>query len=107
MPDRKYSEERLEKSKFLFLEPKIEMGISFALKRLDEGDTIEFLNGMASIDYKIEHHVMNNCAKAESEDIRIKCITDVRNMKIRAINRLGEALYDKCGGTLAYLEEDK
>lgn len=62
---------------------------------------------MASIDSEIEHHVMNNCAKAESEDVRIKCVIDARNLKIRAINRLGDALWDKCGGTLTYLEEEK
>ena len=33
MPEKKFSKERLEKSKFWFLEPKIESGIDYALKR--------------------------------------------------------------------------
>lgn len=106
MPEKKFSKERLEKSKFWFLEPKIEYGIDYALKRLDEKDMTGFLLATATIDSNIEHHIMNNCAMAENEDIRIKCVTDAHNIKIRALNRLGEALVDKCGGVLEYIEEE-
>ena len=50
---------------------------------------------------------MNNCAKAESEDIRIKCVNEATNVKIRALNRLSEVLVEKCGGELSYTEEEK
>ena len=48
---------------------------------------------------------MNNCRKAENEDIRIKCVNEATNVKIRAIDRLSEVLVEKCGGELSYIEE--
>lgn len=50
---------------------------------------------------------MNNCAKAENEDIRIRCVKEATNVKIRALNKLSEVLVEKCGGELDYAEEEK
>jgi hypothetical protein len=52
---------------------------------------------------------MNNCARAENEELRIDCVNKAINVKIRAINRLAinrlsEALVEKCGGELNYIE---
>lgn len=107
MPEKKYSKERLEKSRFWFLEPTVESGINYGIKILEEGNMAEFLNSVASIDSVVEHHIINNCARAENEEIRIDCVTKAKNVKIRAINRLSEVLVEKCGGEIHYLEEEK
>ncbi len=103
---KKYTKEQLEKSRFLFLEQRVESGINHALKSLEDDDMIEFLSVMTNIDKDIEHHIMLRCANAENEDIRIDCVKKDENIKIRSINRLGEALVDKCGGQLNYLMEN-
>ena len=105
--EKKYSKERLEKSRLWFLEPKVEISRDFAIKRLQEGNMTEFLQSIMSIDSYVEHHIMNNCAKAEKEDIRIKCVNEAINIKIKTLNRLSEALVEKCGGELSYIEEEK
>lgn len=105
--EKKFSKERLEKSRKLFLEPRIEISLNSAVNRLREGHMSEFLFSVMNVDSTIEHHIMNNCAKAENEDIRIKCVNDATNVKIRALNRLSEVLVEKCGGELSYTEEEK
>lgn len=66
---------------------------------------IYFLFSTAIIDKDIEHHIILRCANAENEDLRIDCVTKAENMKIRTLNRLSEALVEKCGGELNYIEE--
>lgn len=105
MADKKYTKERLEKSRLLFIQPKIKSGISYAIKTLEEGNMTEFLSVVTGIDSAIEHHIINNCTKAEDEDIRIDCITKANNLKIRTINKLSEVLAEKCGGDVYYIEE--
>ena len=102
---KKYSKERLDKSRFLFLEPSVESGISHALNRLEEGDMSHFLNSVAQIDSRIEHHIINNCSNAEDEEARIDCINKAINIKVSALNRLSERLIDKCGGEMNYIED--
>lgn len=102
---KKYTKDQLEKSRFWFLEPRIESGINHALKKLQDGDMVHFLFSTAIIDKDIEHHIILRCASAENEDLRIDCVTKAENMKIRALNRLSEALVEKCGGELNYIEE--
>lgn len=102
---KKYSKGRLDKSRFLFLDPSIGSGISHAFNRLEEGDIAHFLNSVANIDTKIEHHIINNCSNAEDEETRIDCINKAINIKVNAINRLSERLVDKCGGKMNYLED--
>ena len=107
MSEKKYSGDRLEKSRKFFLEPKIEISKDFAIKRLQEGNMSDFLHSVVAIDSAIEHHIINNCAKAENENIRIKCVNEAINIKIRVINRLSEELVEKCGGEMIYSEEEK
>lgn len=107
MPEKKYSKERLEKSRTLFLEPKVEISLNSAINRLKEGHMSEFLFSVMTVDSSVEHHIMNNCTKAENEDIRIKCVNEATNVKIRALNRLSEMLIEKCGGELSYIEYEK
>lgn len=107
MPDKKYSKEQLEKSRSWFLEPKIESSISYALKNLQEGDMAQFLQTTSVMTKEVEHHIMSRCAKAENEDLRIDCVTKAENIRIRTLNKLGEALADKCGEEMHYLEELK
>lgn len=101
----KYTEDQLEKSRFWFLEPRVESGINHALNRLQDGDMAHFLLSTAIIDKDIEHHIILKCAKAEKESLRIDCVTKAEDMKIKALNRLSEALVEKCGGRLNYIEE--
>lgn len=105
MPEKKYSKERLEKSRFWFLEQAVENGISSGIKTLEEGNFTEFLNTVAGIDSIVEHHKMTKCVKAENEEVRIDCISKVDNVKIRSLNRLSEMLVEKCGGYMHYIEE--
>lgn len=105
--EKKYSEERLEKSRKLFLEPRVEISLNSAVNRLREGHMSEFLFSVMIIDSSVEHHIVNNCANAENENIRIKCVNDATNIKIRALNRLSETLVEKCGGEISYTEEEK
>jgi len=107
MQEKKYSKERLEKSRLWFLEPQVEISRNSAIKKLQEGNMTEFLQSVMNIDSSVEHHIMNNCARAENEGIRIDCVNKANNIKIRTINRLSEALVEKCGGELNYLEEEK
>ncbi len=104
MEKKKYSEERLEKSRKLFLEPRVEISLNSAINRLNEGHMSEFLFSTMNIDSAVEHHIVTNCAKAINEDIRIKCVNEATNIKIRALNRLSEVLVEKCGGELHYTE---
>jgi len=102
----KFSKERLEKSRYWFLEPKVESGTKYAIKSLEDGDMSHFISSISTIDKVIEHHIINNCAKAENEDLRIDCITKAENIKIKSLNRLSEALTEKCGGKINYLDEE-
>jgi len=107
MADKKFSKERLEKSRLWFLEPQVEISRDSAIERLQEGNMTEFLQSIMNIDSAVEHHIINNCTKAENEEIRIDCVNKAINIKIRAINRLSEVLVEKCGGEIHYLEEEK
>ena len=51
------------------------------------------------IDSAVEHHIVNNCTRAENEELRIDCVNKAINVKI-SLNRLSEALVEKCGGEL-------
>jgi len=102
----KYSADRLEKSRFWFLEPKIESGTKYALKSLQDKDMSHFVSSISTIDKIIEHHIINNCAKAENEELRMDCINKAENMKTRSLNRLSEALTEKCGGEMTYIDEE-
>ena len=104
MSEKIYSEERLENSRKLFLEPRVEISLNSAINRLKEG---HMSVSVMTINSSVEHHIMNNCTKAENEDIRIKCVNEATNVKIRSLNRLSEALVEKCGGELSYTEEEK
>jgi hypothetical protein len=44
----------------------------------------EFLFSVMTIDSSVEHHIMNNCARAENEELRIDCVNKTTNVKIRA-----------------------
>lgn len=101
----KFTKERLENSSRLFLEPRVDASINGAKNYLIEGRMTNFINSAMHIDLAIEHHIMINCTRAETDEIRIDCITKANNIKIRAINKLGEALVEKCGGELEYIEE--
>lgn len=103
----KYTKDQLEKSRFWFLEPRVESGINHALKALQDEDMVHFLLSTTIIDKIIDRHIILRCANAEKEDIRIDCIIKAENMKKRTLNRLSEALVEKCGGELIYLEEEK
>ena len=103
--EKKYSEERLEKSRKLFLEPRVDISINSAMNRLKEDNMSEFLFSVMTIDSSVEHHIMNDCARAENENIRIKCVNEATNVKVRALNKLSEILVEKCGGKLSYTEE--
>ena len=92
---------------FWFLEPRIESGINHALKQFQDGDMAHFLFSTTIIDKDVEHHIILRCANAENEELRIDCVTKAENMKIRALNRLSEALVEKCGGELDYIEESQ
>ncbi len=102
---KKYSKERLDKSRILFLEPRVESGISHAINTLEEGDMAHFLNVVATIGSRVEHYIMNNCANAENEEIKIDCINKAMTIKVNSLNRLGEALVNKCGGEMHYIDE--
>lgn len=106
MPEKKFSKERLEKSRLWFLEPQVEISREVAIKRLQECNMTEFLQSTMNIDSSVEHHIINNCARAENEEIRIGCTNKAINVKIRDLNRLSEALVEKCGGDIHYLEEE-
>ena len=103
MTERKFSKERLEKSRFWFLEPHVEISRDVA-KKLQEGNMTEFLQSTMEIDSAVEHHIINNCTRAENEELRIDCVNKAINIKIRAINRLSEALVEKYGGELDYIQ---
>jgi len=106
MTEKKYSTDRLEKSRSWFLEPKIESGTKYALKSLQNGDMSHFVSSISTIDKIIEHHIINNCTKAENEELRIDCVTKAEDMKIKALNRLSEALTEKCGGEMEYIDDE-
>ena len=65
-----------------------------------------FVSSISTIDKIIEHHIINNCAKAENEELRIDCVTKAEDIKIKSLNRLSEALIEKCGGEMNYIDED-
>ena len=99
----KFSEERLEKSKEMFLEPRVEAGINHGTKQLRiEKDASGFINAIATIDMIVERHIINNCANAEEHDVRVKCIADAENIKSRALNRLSEELSTVCDLKMEY-----
>ena len=103
---KEYSKERLEKSIKLFLEPRVDISLNSAMNRLKEDNMSEFLFSVMTVDSSVEHHIMNNCSKAENENVRIKCVNETTNVKIRALNKLSEALVERCGGKLSYTEEE-
>ena len=84
--------------KFSNLEPHVEISRDVA-KKLQEGNMTEFLQSTMEIDSAVEHHIINNCTRAENEELRIDCVNKAINVKI-SLNRLSEALVEKCGGEL-------
>lgn len=51
--EKKYSEERLEKSRKLFLEPRVEISLDSAINRLREDNMSEFLLSVMAIDSSV------------------------------------------------------
>jgi len=103
--NRIYSKEQLEESRKLFLEPNVESGISHGLKMLQKGDMTDFLSSTSVMNNHVERYIIFKCSNAENKKLRIDCAIKANNIKIRAINRLGEALVEKCGGNMIYIEE--
>lgn len=104
MSEKKYPKDRLEKSRTLFLEPRVNTGLELALKNVEDKNFSRVVGIIANIDSVVEHHIINNCAKALEEKDRIDCISKANDLKIDALNRIAEKLTEQCGGDMEYLD---
>lgn len=104
MVEKKYSKDRLEKSRTLFLEPSINTSLEFALKNVVAKNFGRVVGMIANIDSVIEHHIINNCAKALEDKDRIDCIAQANDLKTGALNRIAEKLTEQCGGEMGYID---
>lgn len=107
MTEKKYSKERLEQSRKLFLEPRVGMSIDSTTNKFmyDENMT-NFILSTMNVATSIEHHIMNNCTKGENEEVRIDCVNEANKLKRKSIDKFSELLTEKCGGIMYYLSDD-
>ncbi len=58
----------------------------------------DFVLAISRIVKDTEKHIDLNCIYADSIPLGVKCTKDVKKLRADALNKLTEALVEKCGG---------
>lgn len=101
-----YSKEYLEEWKTKVVEPHIVEAQKVGLDALKTDNMTDFVLAISRIAQDTENHVNLNCIYAESLELGVKCTKDVKKLRADALNKLTEALVEKCGGKMSYIIRD-
>ena len=86
MVEKKYTKERLDKSYKLFVKPSVDIGFNSLSKNVTERDLINIVFDIGTIERILDRHIVNNCAKALDEEIRIECVTKAETLRESTFN---------------------
>lgn len=87
------------------LRPKVQNEINEALKELRKENMAAFLLRTSIMTTHVDNHMLKNCLTGDI-GTTTECIKKVNNVRIEALNKLGEMLVEKCGGKMIYLKEE-
>lgn len=101
-----YSKEYLEDWRKTVVEPHVIESQKAGLDALRADNMTDFVLAISTITKDTENHISLNCIYAESMPLGIKCTKDAKRLRIDALNKLTEALVEKCGGKMSYIITD-
>lgn len=101
-----YSKEYLEDWRKKVVEPHVKDAVKIGLDALKADNMTDFVLAISRIAQDTENHVDLNCIYAESMPLGIKCTKDAKKLRADALNKLTEALVEKCGGKMNYIIMD-
>ena len=101
-----YSKEYLEEFRKKLVEPKVIEAQKIGIDALKANNMTDFVLAISRIAQDTENHVDLNCIYAESIELGVECTKDVKKLRADALNKLTEALVEKCGGKMSYIIMD-
>lgn len=101
-----YSKEYLDEWREKVVEPHVIEAQKTGLDALKADNMTNFVTAISRITRDTENHVSLNCIYAESLELGVKCTKDAKKLRIDALNKLTEALVEKCGGKMNYIIMD-
>lgn len=101
-----YSKEYLEEWKAKVVEPHIADAQKVGFDALKTDNMTDFVLAISRIVQDTENHIDLNCTYAESIPLGVKCTKDAKKLRADALNKLTEALVEKCGGKMNYIIMD-
>ncbi len=101
-----YDEEYLEGWRKQVVEPRVEEAEKIGLDALIDENMTNFVLAISRIARITENHIDLNCIYASSMPLGLKCTKDSKKIRADALNRLTEALVEKCGGSMNYIISD-
>lgn len=101
-----YSKEYLEEWRKKVVEPHVMEAQKMGIDALKADNMTDFVLAISRIAQDTENHVDLNCIYAESMELGVTCTKDVKKLRADALNKLTEALVDKCGGKMSYIIMD-
>lgn len=101
-----YSKEYLEEWRKKVVEPHVMEAQKMGIDALKADNITDFVLAISRIAQDTENHVDLNCTYAESVELGVKCTRYVKKLRADALNKLTEALVEKCGGKMNYIITD-
>ena len=101
-----YSKEYLEEWKTKVVEPHVVEAQKMGIDALKADNMTDFVLAISRIVQDTENHIDLNCVYAESMPLGVKCTKDAKKLRADALNKLTEALVEKCGGKMNYIIMD-
>lgn len=101
-----YSKEYLEEWRKKVVEPHVMEAQKMGIDALKADSMTDFVLAISRIAQDTENHVDLNCIYAESLELGVKCTKGAKKLRADALNKLTEALVEKCGGKMNYIIRD-
>lgn len=101
-----YSKEYLEEWKEKVVKPHVIDAQKTGISALKADNMTDFVLAISRIAQDTENHVDLNCIYAESIELGVECTKEAKKLRADALNKLTEALVEKCGGKMSYIIMD-
>lgn len=101
-----YSKEYLEDWRKKVIEPRVIESQKTGLDALKADNMTDFVLAISKIVQDTESHINLNCIYAESVKLGVECTKGAKELRVDALNKLTEALVERCGGKMNYIIRD-
>lgn len=101
-----YSEEELEDWRKNVLEPQVKGSQKIGIDAIRSDNMTDFVLAISRIAQDTENYSDLMCIYAENIHLGVKCTKDAKKLRADALNKLSEALVEKCGGKMTYIVMD-